>query len=457
MSYRICFISPTFPPDFGWDSVSRQSLELALGLKARGHQVGVVSLARISESDSLQDEMAIVRIAYKNNATHHVLNLIQETTPFSRLSLSLIMQFWKGFLKHDLTNNFDVIIGPDYLPCALLPALTSSAAYLLQRHSSPPPFMSEQMKATGTSPFALDKRFNDFLSELNNEICDCLVSEEAVQGNQTRKTHVVPFSIDAEHFCSSGEKAIDTKNGPAIALRGRAKSEGEISFIKGLQTRLRQENSHIYVTLILDDLPVERREEDEKNKLAEKGIKVDTLINSKLVRNLMPAIWRSHDIVCMLPDSAPDPYSFLEPMACGVPVLSGENWLSSAYVKPGKTGSLLKDESPESFAIEIDKLLSDEIAFNALTQSARNWVVERFSRPVAALKIESAIKDAVERRSSQAGASQRAQSISKVLDRSFDLVVLYQQMLYDFLFVRSTWFKLKHWTRRLVSKSSAKD
>ncbi len=61
-------ISPHFPPEFGWYGPGRDSMELALELSQRGHQVDVIAcLDKLDEGETHQDGMRVVRVNWQNN------------------------------------------------------------------------------------------------------------------------------------------------------------------------------------------------------------------------------------------------------------------------------------------------------------------------------------------------------------------------------------------------------
>lgn len=68
-----------------------------------------------------------------------------------------------------------------------------------------------------------------------------------------------------------------------------------------------------------------------------------------------------------------------EAQACGVPVLSSAIQPLDEVVAEGETGFLLPPDSPEQFAASAIELLQNEGMRRAMCQSARDWVVSRFS------------------------------------------------------------------------------
>ena len=460
MPNQICLISPTFPPDFVWDPVSRDSLELAMALKENGHSISVLALGRVSSGQTVQNGLDVYRIDMPAQEPEQKVNLIQETTPHSRMALRSAGLFYKEFFKLNCGLPFDVVIAPDYLPYGLLPALAGGPAFLLQSDNQLPEFIAEQINSAGNSPFSLDEKLTEFLCELNRDLCDGFVYESSRQTNgeadSGKPVSIIPHCLDTNHFSPSGKKAIDTKERKSVALLGRIDSAQSISFLQQLLPALRSEIENIHISLIIDNLAFEDREFDVKKSLSAQSIEVDSLINSRLCRNLMPAVWRSHHVVCMLPYSQHNIYSFLEPMASGVVVVSPTNAVSSA-LKANTNGIFFEEETKENYAKHVKDLLKDDAKREKIADNARLFVEERFSRQVAGKNFEAAIAEAIERRVSPKGIDARGRIISTMGDRLTTIVGLYRQMLYDFLFVRSLRFKLKHWARRVVSKTAAKN
>ncbi len=81
--------------------------------------------------------------------------------------------------------------------------------------------------------------------------------------------------------------------------------------------------------------------------------------------------------------------SIAEAQACGVPVLSSSIPPLDEVVAEGITGFLLQPDQPELFALYATKLLRDEGMRRKMSDSARDWVVSRFSLDAFASRITS--------------------------------------------------------------------
>jgi glycosyltransferase involved in cell wall biosynthesis len=69
---------------------------------------------------------------------------------------------------------------------------------------------------------------------------------------------------------------------------------------------------------------------------------------------------------------------FVEALACGLPVISVAKGGPLEIVEPEQTGLLCPDNSPSSIAAALDRVLGDRDLRDAMAQSARPSVVERF-------------------------------------------------------------------------------
>ena len=104
---RVGIISASFPPDFGWDGSSTRAYELAMGLKAAGHEVEIIALAAEIESETIQDGMRVHRVLVNQELVK--LNVVPKTTPNALTIWSSRSALWKACLKAHAQRPFDVL------------------------------------------------------------------------------------------------------------------------------------------------------------------------------------------------------------------------------------------------------------------------------------------------------------------------------------------------------------
>ncbi|MBI9093395.1 MAG: glycosyltransferase family 4 protein [Sphaerochaeta sp.] len=95
---------------------------------------------------------------------------------------------------------------------------------------------------------------------------------------------------------------------------------------------------------------------------------------------MLPAIYRDMDIF-IFPSIWEEPFGLthLEAMASGLPVISTANGGQGEFLKDGENALTFSPDDPKDLALQLERLLSDDTLFKALSQKGRLIVEQAFT------------------------------------------------------------------------------
>ncbi len=140
---RICLISREYPPETGFGGIATFTRHLALGLKASGHDVEVVCLAK-EEARTLDDQgipvHRVLPFAFETK-----LSAIDRCMPYSKYLITASTALWHKFAQLHGENPFDVIDTPELLAEGILPAITRVAPLVIRLYTPHSKFIAEKL------------------------------------------------------------------------------------------------------------------------------------------------------------------------------------------------------------------------------------------------------------------------------------------------------------------------
>lgn len=122
-------------------------------------------------------------------------------------------------------------------------------------------------------------------------------------------------------------------------------------------------------------------------------LKKEKYLNNIIVRekidNIRSEVLKASMVVLPFryPCSFAVPYTLIEPMAWGIPVITTNAGSFPQWVKDGETGFIVRKEDPKDIADKIERLLTDEKVASKLAGNAENLVRERFKKEDVLLKV----------------------------------------------------------------------
>ena len=207
--------------------------------------------------------------------------------------------------------------------------------------------------------------------------CTDEVNELARMGVRRSRVDVVPCGVDLEHF---------TPTGPSLPRNGRRRvvSVGRIVERKGIETVIEALADLGDTELLVAGGPAPEdldADEDVRRLRAvarQHGVADRVQLLGRVLREDVPALLRSADVVVTVPWYEPFGIVPLEAMACGKPVVGADVGGLKDTVIHGTTGWLVPPRQPGRLARAISSLLEDEAIRTRFGMAAADWVATRF-------------------------------------------------------------------------------
>ncbi len=209
----------------------------------------------------------------------------------------------------------------------------------------------------------------------------------------TKPINVIPTGIELSSFSKDSvnkaevEKLIDRygiEDNFRIVFLGRLAKEKNVEFlIRGMKKVLEKDKN---VTLIIAGYGP--WEDNLKNYAEEQGVAENIIFAGKQAHNDVPIIYHSANVFASASTSETQGITYIEAMACGLPVLSIKDESVEDILEDNVTGMYFKDEEELAEKILILKNM-DSVSFNHMSEAAlkraSNYSIEMFGEKVAAL------------------------------------------------------------------------
>lgn len=98
-----------------------------------------------------------------------------------------------------------------------------------------------------------------------------------------------------------------------------------------------------------------------------------------LPHDLLPFILRKCAFFCFTSQYEPGGRTILEAMASGLPVIATPQGFAETLIESGRNGVILSDYNPETWAVAIQGLLTDEPRRKTMGQAARQTILDDYS------------------------------------------------------------------------------
>jgi hypothetical protein len=162
--------------------------------------------------------------------------------------------------------------------------------------------------------------------------------------------------------------------------------------------------------------------------------------------NELPNYYRSADI-CVVPSIYDNsPYTCLEAMSCGRPVVGTSGGGTKEYVTDGECGIIVPPRDIEALRDAITHLLRDGRTRRRMAENARRRVLEKFQRKQIAAETLALYHEASVVFKAKTN-SMYLKPPSHLLSDAAVLLYSYDKMIYDLLYQQSYRFRVRHWMR----------
>ncbi|MFV9505988.1 MAG: glycosyltransferase family 4 protein [Oscillochloridaceae bacterium umkhey_bin13] len=371
---HICYISQEYPPETGWGGIGSYTYEMAHGLVRTGHRVSVISLAQRVES--IVDDGGV--------KVHRVL----PSPRWDRWKgLWRMNRVWPGFAwaaaqrLRLIHRHYPVTIveAPEGRADGLFIGLLPERPALIVRLHTAKIFVDRLNR----NPVNWRSKLSYFFERTTISMADKLTSPSRAMVDLTktwisldrRSVTVIPNPITTDFFC-----------GEADIRRSEAVFAGRIERRKGIDTlctalpEVLKKLEHVSFRFIGDIGISSNGKSWKENILASsplvlhRRIHFESLPRTKLVQAY------SRAVVIVIPSHWENfPYTALEAMASGTPVIATNVGGFPEIVESGVTGLLVPVDDPRSLGEAMYALLVDPDRAAHMGRAARTRIVDQFS------------------------------------------------------------------------------
>ncbi|MBS2003365.1 MAG: glycosyltransferase family 4 protein [Candidatus Obscuribacterales bacterium] len=454
---RVGIISASFPPDFGWDGGATRAYELAMGLKAAGHEVEIFALAAEIESVTIQDGMRVHRVLVDQKLVQ--LKVVPKTTPNVLTIWSSRSALWKAFLKAHAQRPFEVLDIPNILWDGLLPSISGMVPVVVRLQQNQSLYDKESIGAK--SAFSLDSELVNQFSDLTLSMAEKIYSPTkelaaALVPSNPDKVDIVADPIDMDRFTVYGAMAMPKDSDRKLVIVGKVRDKAVHKYMCDVIKGVNHQNHEIPFLILAEDITSDDDEHHAQESV--KGLlgEHNPVIVTRAYHQLLPDLLRSAQYVLVAPGSERVPYSWLEPMACQRAVIANSDPGCEQYMRAGEDAVLVKPFDVKASVNAVLELFEDRALRLKVGISGCRVVHESHCRRRVMGKLEDIYRAAIDNYRSEERAAARAMAMHDFVQRSEALVASYDKMLYDLLFVESPEFRFRHWfTKVAESKSPA--
>jgi glycogen(starch) synthase len=403
---RICLISREYPPETGWGGIGAYTYQLSHALAALGHEVHVVALTKKSTGGknpaAVKDkDVNVHRVVWIDSLK--LAQILNVTQPNTHHLLRAALPMWRKFLELHSAQPFDAVEAPDHLAEGFLLAVTRLAPLVVRLHTPYSKFVAEgyhnikndfdSMIVSHIERLAMTEA--DLLSSPSINLAEYVAQDTGVKLDQIQ---IVRNPVNITKFTPEGKVATvaafgDSTTGAEakakyVYFAGRLEERKGVHFlVKAVPLVLKvvPEARFIIVgsdtttgpggTSVLKSL---------QGQLAKDGVLDKVHFAKHIPLEEMPDYYRRAD-VCVVPslfDNAP--YTVLEALASGKPVIGSTAGGTPEYIKNGETGLHVGKGDSDALAAAIIEILSDDNKRKVYGKNARNTAVSEYSTEVIA-------------------------------------------------------------------------
>lgn len=459
---RICLISREYPPETGWGGVGAYTFQTANSLKRLGHEVDVISLAALDNSGFEFNEklvtdngISIHRVMWEKEMEE--LNLMLVSVPASHYILKSGIAIWKKFLELHRDSPFDVVEAPEHLGAGFFHAVTRVCPLVITLHTPHSKFVAENFHLVNAS---FDNRLICILERLAIVAADLILSPSEDMAGFVSKDAGIPIEeisivrnpVDTSTFSPEGKKTLEENSNIKVLFVGRLEERKGIHLLVEAIPRVLAEIENVEFIVIGNDTNATSHGGSMKalleHRLAKSGHRNMVKFYSHVPLSEMPGYYRSADF-CVVPsmyDNAP--YTCIEPLATGKPVIVSSFGGTKEYIKTEITGLVVPGADTRALSSAIIRLCKDKELRATMANSAREYAVSKLDTSIYSAKKTELYEQAIEKYRKQNRSIYGFQA-EKSLSDTIELLCSFDEMILKVLCDQSIEFKIRHWLRLL--------
>lgn len=453
---RICLISREYPPDTGWGGIGAYTFQHAKALREAGHDVEVISLTAAGVQDVPEPTFANDVQVHRAPWSHllHELGTVWISVPYSHYVMKCALALWQKFIEVHSKRPFDVVEAPEHLAEALFPALTGVCPLVVRLHTPHSKFIVERYHNLKPS---FDQNLVSVLERVPMLEADVLSSPSEDLANYVAGDCGINFGeicivrnpVDATKFTPEGPRAVADNGKLKVFFAGRLEERKGIKYLLNAVPAVLQSVPNVEFIVVGADTMTGPGKTSVlaalKEQLANAGCTDAVTFVNHVALDKMPEYYRSADI-CVVPSLYENaPYTVLEAMASGKPVVGSSAGGTKEYITHGHTGFVVPPADSQAIATALIELLEDKQKRLTFGQNARQKVLSSFERGVICRQAVGTYELARARFKARAKDSLYRRDPEKAIRDFTDFMHSYHRNLCDLLYVHSFRFRLKTW------------
>lgn len=463
---RICLISREYPPDTGWGGIGAYTFNTARALHSAGHEVEVIALKKCSKESgdpsqnrSIDNGITVHRVDWENVLEE--LNLFLISAPSCHYVLGSGIAIWKKFIELHRKKRFDIVEAPEHLGAGIFHALTGASPLVLTLHTPHSKFVAENFHSVEAS---FDNQAICLLERLAINQADLLLSPSMDLGKfvasdtgiSIKDIEILRNPVDTDLFCPEGRFALSATENVRVLFVGRLEERKGIHILIESIPKILKQFKQVEFCIVGNDTNTAPDGESMRGYLQQCLAQNGSLDRVEFISHVpleqMPEYYRSADI-CVIPslyDNAP--YTCIEALASGKPVIVSSFGGTKEYVEEGVTGFVVPGENPNLLAEAILTLLQDEKRRQEMAMAARNYAVQFLDLKTYCRRKIELYETAISAHQDKTSRNLYQLPLGSSLEDTVELLCAFDQMVYKTLYEQSCEFRFRHRYRLLRSR-----
>lgn len=462
---RICLISREYPPETGWGGIGAYTYQHAQALLEAGHDVEVISICKKDSTVDMapqgdRNDTSIIRVHRAAwGSLLDELSAIRVSLPHTHFLLKAALALWRKFLEVHSQRPFDVIEAPEHLAEALFPTLTRICPTVVRLHTPHSKFVREGYSNINVN---FDQRFvcilermamleADLLSSPSIDLASYVASDTGID---LSKIQIVRNPVDTIRFTPIGEVAVIKPDKVNVFFAGRLEERKGIHYLIDAVPEILAACPNVNFIIVGADSNTAAGNAsvlaELKSRLELSGAAAAVSFVSHVPLTEMPSYYRSADI-CVVPSLYENaPYTVLEALATGKPVIGSNAGGTPEYIADDETGLVVPAKDSKALAQAIISLVSDEDKRKAMGIRAREQALGLYEKKVIAEEAVASYQLAMQKYNSKLASALYKKSPEQSLSDFVHLLYSYNENLNDYLYINSWAYKLKYWQQYSV-------
>jgi len=447
---RICLLSREYPPETGWGGIATFAYHLAHGLREIGPDVEVVSLSNDVDKGRNDDGIRIHRVSQGWAEGKFVA--LSMYLPTTRYVLLTSASLWRKFQELHSRDPFDVIDSPELLAEGIYPAVSRIAPRLVRLYTPHSKFIRERLNGVYSN---FDHELVASMERVTMLSADVLTSPSQDLARYVAEDlnydvngiHIVRNPVDPSAFSPEGPSSGALGDRIGILFVGRLEERKGIEFLVRAIPRVVEKHRDVLFTIIGEDTENTKPRGSVLNRL-KKILRQDN--TGKYVRFItrvpldeLPRYYRAADISVVPSVYDNSPYSCLEAMSCGTPVIGTTSGGTAEYMVHDESGISIPPGNSAAIADAINALIESPVRRAAMGTHARQRVLAMFDRKTIASQTVELYHKAIEKHRLSSASPLYRKNAERLFDDSIFLASSFDEMIMEILWQHSPALRIR--------------